>query len=256
MKRYISLGVVVAALCGLLGVTAGTASAVDLGLKCAKVTTPKTGLYEDAACSKVSATMEGEFLVQLPANMNFKITSKKDIFTVASIVIICQKDKGTGKIINDKEIEFTIVLEGCVIITKGKECKIANIETVPLIGQLGAIAKAEATSEMGGFFKPKEKASFATLPASAECATPETVIEGSIVCEGAAQKESVTGSVACLTEEKEKVVIQKAKKIGVLEEGAKGKEVSKEGSLKAFGLKATLNAEETITFEEALTLFA
>jgi hypothetical protein len=72
------------------------------------------------------------------------------------------------------------------------------------------------------------------------------------VCEGAAQEENATGKVACLTGGGK----QKAKKSGVLEAGAKGKEVLKEGHLKAYGVAATLKTEETITFAEALTLFA
>jgi hypothetical protein len=254
MRRLISLGVVVAALCALLCVTAGGALAVDLGRKCAKVTTAKTGRYEDSACSKVSAAMEGEFLVEEAIKKNFTISSGESVlaFSGGKLRVKCEKDKGTGKILNDIESESTLAFEGCTIETNGKKCGIANITTNVLLGQAGKIAATEAASEMGVYFTPKTGSVFARIPESPECLEPELAVEGSIVCERAAQVSSATGKVLCL------VVggAQKAKKVGVLEAGAKGKEATKEGRLEVGGLAATLKTEETVTFEEALTLFS
>jgi hypothetical protein len=264
MRRLISLGAVVAVLCGVLAVVAGSASAVDFGRKCAPVTIKGTGRYTEKNCATVSGTMEGEFLVEEAIKKGFKISSGKSVLTApkAGIVIVCEKDKGTGKILTDIKTESKILFEGCVVITGGKECKFGKIgaetgeiSTELLEGQNGTIAVGEATSKMGGFFKPKVGSVFTKIPESEACKTPPISVEGSIVCEGAAQTASVTGEVTCETVEVEKVLSQKAKKIGVLEEGAKGKEVTKEGSLKAAGVAAFLKTKETITYEEALTLF-
>jgi hypothetical protein len=251
MRGFISLGAVVAILCGLFGVTAGSASAVDLGRGCAKVTTPKTGRYEDNACSKVSAPMEGEFLVEEAIKRNFTIASGIALLAVGGKSLTCQKGTGGGKSINDIQGEVTFTFEKCAFETGEKTCNIANIKTNTILTQRGTVAEAEATSKMGVLAKPKEKTVFAVLPASAECGTPETVVEGSIACEGAAQEKSSTGRVKCLVVEK----AQKVKKINILAGGAKGEEVPNTPKLTAFGVAATLSTELTITFEEALTLF-
>jgi hypothetical protein len=252
MRRFILLGVAVAALCGVLGVTAGGASAVDLGKECGKVATPKTGRYKDNKCSEVDPNMEGEFLVVEAKAKGFKISSGESVLTAGGLILFCKKDKGTGKIINDIEIEVTIEFQECKVRNpKGEECEIPNIATNPLLGQAGTIATTEATSKMGVFFKPKTGSVWMKHAESVKCNTPATSVEGTLVCEGAEQIKSVTGKVACLVEGGK----QKAKKIGILESGAKGKEVTKEGNLKEFGVAATLSTVETITFEEALTLF-
>jgi hypothetical protein len=253
MRRFISLGAVVAVLCGLLAVTAGSASAVNLGRKCAKVTEKGTGRYTDEKCGTVETKMEGEFLVEEAIKKNFKISSGESVLTAGGIMVKCISDKGTGKIISDKESESTIEFENCKVKNaKGEECELPNITTNLLLGQAGTIAATEATSKMGFFFKPKTGSIFAKIAASVKCNTAATSAEGTLVCEGAAQKESATGSVKCVVVEK----AQKATNIGILEPGKGGKEVTKEGNLKAFGVAATLNTTETITFEEALTLFS
>jgi hypothetical protein len=253
MRRYISLGVVLTALCGLLAVMAGSASAFDLGIKCQE-TTKGTGRYLNNTCSEVSGTMTGNFLVEVAKEKTFKIKSGVSVLIAGGFLVECKKDTGTGKIINDTEGESKIKFEECAVEDKEKtkKCKIADIPTKQLLTVSGTIAVGEAKSEMGGFTKAKE-GTFATIPPSAECKSPETAPEGSIVCEGAAQVKSVTGTIVCATTEVEKgVFVQTQKKIGVLV----GNEVSnKEGSMKAFGGKATLKTEETITYGEPLTLF-
>jgi hypothetical protein len=149
--------------------------------------------------------------------------------------ITCKKVAGSGEITSTTALSATVTFEGCKGEVLGGKCP----ETIKseLVGTLGTVAAAEATSEVGLLFKAKSGA-FSEF----KCGSLTIKVEGTIAGEVTPTKKlSKTGDLVFALNGSS----QKIKKITVA-----GKE--EKPSLKAFGLASTLKTTEENTFAEEI----
>jgi hypothetical protein len=162
----------------------------------------------------------------------------------------CKKSEGSGEVVtkeeNKKVTKVKMTFKECSAENEAKEvCKPKSkggtegkIETNELKGELGEVASAEATSEVGLRLEPASGSAFTTLEGKCLPSSPSAV-EGSLTCEvtpvGTLTKE---GKLTCkISGEKQKIKKFKGE-TGVHE-------------LKAFGLESTpIENTSTIKFEE------
>jgi hypothetical protein len=189
----------------------------------------------------------------LTAPVTFKTTSGAghmivEPFLLPKITVECSADKATGQIEGtNKASKVEITFTGCKGI-KGTEtpCPVKSpgaaaeeVKTAVLVGELGAVAKAEApNTETGLDFKPASGASFVKLEGT--CLPFEkSEVEGSIIGEVKPVKVEQTTGEVIFTETAKKQTIQSF--VG----GAKD-------TLSVFGGEARLTNTENVTFAAAV----
>jgi hypothetical protein len=180
---------------------------LKVGEWCAKVTKP-TGIYSNNACTETKAgATEKEYIKVLTdpteqqefLNKNGKEVEKKGFVSeegvstlaVTGASVTCQKDTDAGKLVGLESADKVVVtFKEC----KGKkgteECKVKSkgaagseeIVTNSLKGELGEVAAAEATKEVGLLLEGESSNVFVTLEGACLPVTPSAV-EGSVVGE-------------------------------------------------------------------------
>lgn len=169
------------------------------------------------------------------AKDTFTTSSGESVLAGTGLTITCKKDTGKGEVTSKTTVTGTVSFEGCKGEILGNKCPETISST--LVGTLGEVAKAEATSEVGLLFKAKEGA-FAEF----KCGSLNFKVTGSVAGEVTPTKtSSTTGKVIFALSGG----AQKIKEITI--EGKKEKP-----SLKAFGLNSTLQSSEENTFAEAI----
>jgi hypothetical protein len=149
--------------------------------------------------------------------------------------ITCKKVKGEGEITTTTTLSATATFEECKGEVLGSKC--AETIKSELVGTLGTVAAAEATTEVGLLFKAKSGA-FSEF----KCGSLTIKVEGSIAGEVTpVNKLSSKGDLVFALNGSS----QKIKKITV-----GGKE--EKPKLTAFGLSSTLKTTEENTFAEEI----
>jgi hypothetical protein len=187
-----------------------------------------------------------------------KFVSKegKGVLTVAGIAITCTADTNTGETIGKESLRNVVVTftgceepkTPCPVNSPGSGSGV--IKTNALKGELGEVAKAEATSEVGLLLEPETGSEFVKLEGS--CII-KTAVEGKVVGE-------VTPLTLSTKHNLEFAVSAGKQKIKTFERSnalhcgtvCKEDEVIK-AKLTAFGLEATEESlKDEVTFEEAI----
>jgi hypothetical protein len=200
-----------------------------------RVRTIALALFAVFALSAVATSAASAAPEFSKAKDTFTTSSGESVLKGTGLTITCKKDTGSGEVTSKTTVNGTVKFEGCKGEILGNKCPETISST--LVGTLGSVAKAEATSEVGLLFKAKEGA-FAEF----KCGSLNFKVEGSVAGEVTPTKTlSKTGKVIFALNGS----AQKIKEITV--EGKKEKP-----SLKAFGLASTLQSNEENTFAEAI----
>lgn len=133
-------------------------------------------IFALSAAAASSALAQPEFS---QTKVAFKSVSGKGVLKNTNGTITCQTDKGEGEITGVSSVSATgVTFEECSGTVSGKKCP-SSIATNTLTGELGTVAKEEATSEVGLLFKPKSGTTFAEF----ECEGLKVKVQGSIASE-------------------------------------------------------------------------
>jgi hypothetical protein len=234
--------------------TAMTASAAAAGpgwFECSEVS--GTGAWKNEACSEADATKKSNFERVVPVVTNFTATGGESKWEASVLgivnVITCKTQKATGEIESSSNAgKVLLVFTGC----KGEEksskktCEVKSVKsegkelisTNLLKGQLGKVAKAESSSEVGLLLAPESGTVITEIEGS--CLTiAKDVIEGGLIGEV-----SPVGKVQG-TEKLAFAIAEKKQKIQKLEGGSK--EVLKLSS----GIEVQVESTGEVAFEDA-----
>jgi hypothetical protein len=226
-----------------------------LGLACIAVVAMST-MVASAAFADA-----GYELKTAPATGKEKFTSTSGLAVLsvpkAGVTEECKSDTDVGqwsvvaKVVSKTNVEkVKVEFEGCEVKGAGKVCKVANVKTESLRGEVGEFEGTVKEQEEGKgevpalLLQPEEpKKGFTKLPVS-EC-NPETTVTGNIAGEiPAKQGKSKTQKVNFN-------VVGGKQQIKTLETNADAKVTTK---LSAFGFEATEATKDVNTFEEELEL--
>lgn len=252
---------------------------------CAKVKPGEPSTYKDNKCTEEKAgtgeytkVLESAAEQQQFVEKNGKevvkkgFTSKEGIstLTVAGKKVECKADTDKGELTSKESVTKVVVtFTGCeieVIINKlPVKCAISSkgianakkeIVTVSLKGELGEVAPAEATTEVGLLLEPESGTEFVTLNATGEpCNTIETKVTGQVAGEVTPLALAVKHNVvfALNTEGKQKI---KKFERSFAKHCTGGVNCVEDGEVKpkltAFGLEATFVSTDENTFEESV----
>lgn len=159
--------------------------------ECAKVWVTGSGLFSDSLCMNPLA--KGQYIEVFLIKPKFTITSGTSRLVNATASVTCSKAKSEGEITGEAVLgKVAVDFTGCAVKNSGGVCTINSTNTTNggliltslLVGLLGEVAKAEATSLVGWLFQPETGHVIATLAATATpCSTAETAVEGSVAGE-------------------------------------------------------------------------
>jgi hypothetical protein len=228
MKRIKTLCAVLAVACGTgaVSATVAQASSPEVNPFCYPTSAGKYPSYLDCVFGVVGGHQwERLFSVFIAGESALRATG---------VTIACKADSGVAEFTGTTTLDATVTFEGCKGEILGGKCP----ETIKsdLVGTLGTVTAAEATSEVGLLLKAKSGA-FSEF----KCGSLTIKVEGSIAAEVAPVRElTSSGRLGFAVSG----TSQKIKKITI-----EGKE--EKPSLKAFGTAASLEATEEGMFSEA-----
>jgi hypothetical protein len=205
------------------------------------------------AASPAFAADSEQLFKQAGTKQKFKSTSGVGKLTANGQVVECKKDKGSGEL-NAKQTasvkNVVVTFEECKSEKEGVTCEVKSkgagktneVATVKLKGELGEVAAAEATSEVGLLLEPESGTAFVILEGTCLQVSP-TEVTGSVAGEVTpVGKNQLTGKL-------EFKVPGGAQAIKTFERSTTDAVVKP--SLKVFGLfTATQETSSEETFEE------
>jgi hypothetical protein len=222
---------------------------------CRSVLLALVAVFAMSAVTTATASATLPEFKPVPAKKKFssKGGTMKWTFDNGTEEMACAKSSATGEIASAKTVGGVVIVytgcksshnvsggnENCPLNSKG--AKAEEIVTEPLTGELGTVAKAQATSEVGLRFKPVTGKKWFTVVEN-EC-TWEAVITGSTAAEVAVtgKKQTTNKLVAGLTKDKNDIIEIKLDS-GVLEKP----------ELVQAGSEMTNETTDELTFEEAV----
>ena len=168
MKRIRILGVAIVAVCGLLAISAVSASAAPEWAACRKAVPKKTGNFADKLCSVASEPGKGKYELvggSIGKGKTFKVkglgsqTLHIVVPGTGDVPITCTKLKGTAvPVAPNGEKEVNLEFQGCTQPTTSLACENVakqTIKTNPLSGTL-----AEVEGKFGTILEPESGSYF------------------------------------------------------------------------------------------------